>query len=67
MTLSQLKPGDRFRVPSLDQTGTVEHVSECSVRVRLDGGKAVEFGGRVFFARCKSQTWCRSLSVVREA
>lgn len=38
MTLRDLTPGARFRLPSTGRTGTLLMVNECRARVRYDAG-----------------------------
>lgn len=37
MTLLQLEPGTKFRVPGTDRTGTLLYANECRARVKYDG------------------------------
>lgn len=38
MTLRDLDPGTRFRLPATGRTGTLLMVNDCRARVRYDGG-----------------------------
>lgn len=47
MRIRQLHPGDRFRQPELELTGTLVKVNDCRARVLIDGpASVVEFNRR---------------------